>query len=425
MDCPVLIALHALPDAPIAVGFSGGLDSSVLLHALSRIRPRAIEALHVDHGLQPDSARWAQHCLRQAADWGVPCRILRAEVEPAHPDGLEAAARAARYASFATALPADGLLALAHHQDDQAETVLLRLLRRAGPRGLAAMRPLSRGDDGLWRWRPLLDVPRTALQAYAERFALPALDDPMNADPRFDRVFLRCSVLPALQSRWPGSSAALAASAGLLAGEDQRRDAAVRAALAHCRGLDPASVLLAPLAATDPLLRRPLLHAWLSELGAPSLPGALLQRLADGLAATPDRGFPSLRWAGWQIERYRDELRAAPAGPTDFAERSWDGREPLQLPGGELCLLGRSALPWAAMVRPRRGGERLALPGRGHHHSLKTCLQALGIPPWERRGLPLLFDPDGQLAAAGDLLYSARFDAWLGDAGARLRWTPC
>lgn len=424
MSHPVLTALDALPDLPLAVGFSGGRDSSVLLHALSLQRPGRVIALHVDHGLQAASASWAEHCAAQAAGWGVPCRILRVSPAGDHPGGLEAAARQARYQAFADALGPGSILVLAHHQEDQAETVLLRLLRRAGPHGLAAMRPEAPGPGGIRLCRPLLGLPRAALLDYADSRQIAFVDDPMNADSRFDRVFLRRQVLPTLQARWPDAARALAESAALLAGEDARRDSECQTALATCRGLDPDTLLLAPLAATPATLRRPVLERWLRDLGAPQMPAALLHRLASGLPARAEHGFASLRWRGWLVERYREELRAAPELDGAFAMQDWDGQTPLRLPGGRLQLRGAARLPWPARVCPRQGGERILLPGRAHRHLLKDTLQAIGLPPWERRCLPLLFAPDGQLAAAGDLLYSAGFDAWLTEAGARLHWEP-
>jgi tRNA(Ile)-lysidine synthase len=424
MDCPLLAALADAPEAPLAVAFSGGLDSSVLLHALCRAAPGRVEALHVNHGLQPDAAAWADHCRAQAAAWGVSFRVLSARVDPTAPGGLEAAAREARYRALAEALAPGSVLVLAHHREDQAETVLLRLLRRSGPHGLAGMRGHGLSAQGLRLWRPLLELPRTALRRYAIEQQIQALDDPMNHDPRFDRVHLRQRVLPALRERWPDADAALASSAALLEADQQRRGLALRQALARCRGLDPAALLIRPLLDTPPSLRRPLLESWLAQLHAPRLPGSLLQRLADGLPCDTGRGFAWLRWGGWRLERHRDELHAEPDADQRFQPCCWDGSLPLQLPGGSLQLLGAAQLPWSARVTPRLGGERLREPRRRHQRSVKDWLQAHGIPPWERRRLPLLWSFDDQLQAVGDLCYAAPFERWLRDHNARLRWTP-
>jgi tRNA(Ile)-lysidine synthase len=424
MDCPLRAALADAPDAPLAVAFSGGLDSSVLLHALGRAAAGRVEALHVNHGLQPQAAGWAEHCRVQAAAWGLGCRVLTARLDPATPGGLEAAARQARYRALADALPPGSVLVLAHHREDQAETILLRLLRRSGPRGLTGMHAHSRSPQDLPLWRPLLNLPRAALRRYADQHRIVVLDDPMNHDPRFDRVHLRQRVLPALRERWPDADAALAASAALLEADRQRRDLALHQALARCRGLDPASLLIQPLLDTPQVLRRPLLEAWLAQLQVPQLPGSLLQRLADGLPADTGRGYASLRWGGWRLERHRDELHAEVEADDAIGACRWDGRRPLQLPGGCLQLLGAEQLPWSAQVTARLGGERLHEPGRQHQRSVKDWLQAHGIPPWERRRLPLLWSQDDQLQAVGDLCYAAPFDHWLRDRSARLRWMP-
>jgi tRNA(Ile)-lysidine synthase len=422
--CPVLAALHDLPAAPLRVGYSGGLDSTVLLHALARRGHPDLHALHVDHGLHPEAGRWAEHCRAVADGLGIGITVLRAQVT-AGGEGREGDARRARYAAFRAHCPDEAVLALAQHRDDQAETVLLRLLRRAGTQGLGGMRRWHRRRDGLRLWRPLLDLPREALRGYALRHGLAWLDDPMNADPALDRNFLRLQVLPLLAVRWPDAGAALAHSAGVLAAEAGLLASRRAAALARCRSLDPACLRLDRLAAEPAALRQPLLRDWLQALRLPCPPGALLQRLAEGLPAQrADHGYPQLRWQGLHFERYRDLLhveRATPAwrGPA----LSWDGRRPLHLPRGVLHYHGPPpTTPWG--VAPRRGGERLRLPGRPHAHALKDLLQQAGLPPWERRGLPLLWDADGELLAAADLLLDAGFDAWLRERGGGLRWLP-
>lgn len=423
-DCPVLAALADLPCAPLRVGYSGGLDSTVLLHALAQRRHDQLMALHVDHGLQADSARWAEHCRAQATRFGVPITVLRAQVET-RGEGREGDARRARYAAFRAACPPGSVLALAQHRDDQAETLLLRLLRGDGTHGLASMRRWHRRRDGLQLWRPLLDLPRSALLAYAQRNDLLWLDDPMNADLALDRNFLRHRLLPLLGERWPDAPAALARSAALLAGEAQLLAGQRAAALARCRSLDPAVLRLDALGDEPAALRLPLLRDWIGALGLPCPPTDVLQRLADGLPASrAERGYPQQRWNGQLFERYRELLhleteREEWSGPA----LHWDAIRPLQLPHGRLVCHGAPA-PQAWTVTPRHGGERLRLPGRTHRHELKRLLQDAGIPPWERRGLPLLFAGDGELLAAGDFLLGARFDDWLRRHAAGLRWMP-
>ncbi|HEX6832985.1 MAG TPA: tRNA lysidine(34) synthetase TilS, partial [Rudaea sp.] len=207
-------AVQTVPPGPVAVAYSGGGDSTALLHALadSAVRERGLRALHVDHGLHPRSATWAGHCRAFAESLGVPIEILRVTVEPRAGTGPEDAARRARYAAFERALRPGEILALAHHRDDQAETVLLKLLRGAGPQGLGGMRFLRKAGAG-WLWRPLLDTPRAALQAYLKDHALAWIDDPANANPDLRRNFLRHRIVPGLKPQWPNADAALAHSA--------------------------------------------------------------------------------------------------------------------------------------------------------------------------------------------------------------------
>ncbi|MBN7138577.1 tRNA lysidine(34) synthetase TilS, partial [Lysobacter enzymogenes] len=250
-------ALAALPAAPLCVGYSGGLDSSVLLHALAAspaARERGLRAWHVHHGLHPDADAWAAHCAQVCAGYGLELTVSRVSVARDGGDGPEAAARAARHAAFAAGLGAGEVLTLAHHRDDQAETLLLRLLRGSGPDALAAMREWR--DCGRGRlWRPLLALPRAALEAYAREHALRWIDDPGNDEQRYDRNFLRHRALPLLRERWPQAPAALAQSARLQEEAAELLDGEDAAALAQVRSLDPQALSRSRLRALAPARR--------------------------------------------------------------------------------------------------------------------------------------------------------------------------
>ncbi|ODS63997.1 MAG: tRNA lysidine(34) synthetase TilS [Arenimonas sp. SCN 70-307] len=420
------LTLPPLPvEGPLLLAYSGGLDSTVLLHALAAdpaVRARGLRALHVDHGLHPGSAAWGEACADNGRMLDVPLSIVRVEVRP-DGDGPEAAARRARHAAFAQALQPGELLVTAHHRDDQAETVLLRLLRGAGD-GLAAMRPLRPFAAG-WLWRPLLGLPREALVSYAREHGLHWVEDPSNASDRHDRNFLRHHVLPRLQERWPQADAALARSAALLAtqadllaGEDARR-------LAQVQGVDPQALSVHLLMAEPPAWRARLLRAWLAGQGLPPLPTDAIGTIErELLAARPDASA-CFEWSGAVIHRWRDLLHAGPARaplPADWSAE-WTGEAPLALPTGDTLALDPPRRFEAPLrVHARQGGERLVLPGRAHHTELKHALQDLGIPPWERACLPLLSAPDGTLLAAADLLLSAPLADWLARHATRLRW---
>ena len=421
-------ALHLLPEAPLVVGFSGGLDSTALLHALAAstaARAQGLRALHVHHGLHPDADAWAEHCERICAGLDLPLRVLRVQVDHADGRGPEGAARAARLAAFRAALDADDVLALAHHRDDQAETILMRLLRGAGGDGLAAMRRRSRLGT-LHLWRPLLDLPRAALRDYAMANALRWIEDPSNADARYDRNFLRHRVLPLLAERWPHASRNLARSAALIAEQSQLLAAATTVQLDALQVAQDA-LSLPNLLAYPRAQRSRILRAWLIRLDGHPPPASILAAIERDLLHARADGDACLAWAHVVVHRWRDRLHAmhpcAPL-PTDWSAR-WDGRSRLCMPdGASLELHVADGFDAPLMVHARRGGERIRLAGREHSHALKHVLQDRGVPPWTRAQMPLLFADDGELLAAGDSLLSARMERWLHAHGAHLRWSP-
>lgn len=413
-----------VPEA-VLLGFSGGLDSTVLLHAISTSFGAGLSAIHVHHGLHPDADVWAAHCRRVCEGLEVPLKIVRVEVVRNRGDGLEAAARNARHAAFQAELHDDEILALAHHRDDQAETFLLRALRASGPDGLGAMRRWRRFGRG-WLWRPLLDLPRSELLAYAQQHGLQWIEDPSNTDTAIDRNFLRHRVLPLLRERWPQADAAFARSSALSAQAVDLLDAEDAQALAALRGGDLHVLAVAALLQLSAARRARVLRRWITELALPPLPAAGIDRIEnDLLPAAADR-VAEFTWQGAVIRRWRGSLHAErkqPALPPQW-KMAWDGHDPAQLPaGGTLRLEGAAGFDAPLLLGARQGGERVTLPGRSHSHSLKHVLQDIGVPPWVRERLPVLLDARGKVMAAGDLAYSAEFDGWLRDRGARLVWS--
>ena len=413
---------------PVLVGLSGGLDSTVLLHACAHslaLRASGLRAIHVHHGLHRDADDWTAHCERICTALDLPLTVVRVVVAGDSGNGPEAAARDARHAAFNEALCEDEVLALAHHRDDQAETFLLRALRASGPDGLAAMRPWRRFGRG-WLWRPLLELPRAQLQAYAREHGLRWIEDPGNVDTALDRNFLRQRVLPLLRERWPHADAAFARSAALNGAAVDLLDAEDMRALLDVRQDDPDTVSVPGLLRQPAARRARMLRRWIAELGLPPLPAAGVARIEhELLPATADR-IAEFAWHGAVIHRWRDLLHAGRhhvALPGDW-RLQWDGRKPALLPDGStLRLEGATQFDTDLLLATRQGGERITLPGRGHSHALKHVLQDLGVPPWVRGRLPLLTTIDGEVLAAGDLLHAGRFDTWLRDHGARLVWT--
>lgn len=413
----VLQAVASGPDGTppprLLVGYSGGLDSTALLHALTKAHPGRVRAMHVHHGLHADADDWAIHCQQTCDALGVPLVIAHVEVVDVDA-GPEAAARAARHRAFEAHLQGGEWLALAHHRDDQAETFLLRALRGSGPEGLASMRPWRRFGEG-WLWRPLLGLPRAALLAHAEANALGWIDDPSNASSLFDRNFLRNQVMPMLRQRWPQADAAFARAAGW-------QQQAASALQADDVDVISSPLPLARLRALSPLQRVRSFRAWALTQGLPAVPARVADWLEDELAKPPGDGASECRWDGALLRRWRDALYPhgdLPPLPGDL-DIQWDGRDELRLPNGlRWSLEGVPGFESLLHVRSRGGGERIQLPGRQHHHQLKHVLQEQGLPPWRRAAIPLLFDADGELLAAGDI-HSARLAAWLQGHGARL-----
>jgi len=424
--------VSAQPPPRMTVAFSGGLDSTVLLATLCRLMPPAfLRAAHVDHGLQPQSSEWSEHCARVAAAHGVELVSVRVAVDRASGEGLEAAAREARYGALRNLLLPGEWLLTAHHADDQLETVLLRMLRGTGVRGLRgiiAFRPFGAGSLG----RPLLGFTRDELRAEAQVRRLAWIEDPSNAELRHDRNYLRLNVLPVLRARWPTAAlhaerlAEQASDAERLLEAIAEEDARALAAPWH--------VPRAALAALAPARQRNLLRYSLRLAGLDAPSARKLEELRHTLLASHAESRARVRWPSGEGRVYREALHLiAPlpaASPRGYAARlgageSWVG------PEGRLGLVpaeGRSGLPqsWLEQgltLKFRGGGERFRPLGRDHHHSLKHLFQESGVVPWMRDRVPLLFRGD-ELAAIGDLWISADVDAApASEPRWRVQWT--
>jgi tRNA(Ile)-lysidine synthase len=430
---PLIESVHAslehLPPGGIVVGFSGGLDSSVLVHALAQIpeaRERGLRAIHVDHGLHADSTRWVEHSRAFAASMNVTIDVIAVDVERDAGTGLEDAARRVRRAAFTQAQAPGEILALAHHRDDQAETILLKLLRGAGPEGLGGMRQLRLFGKGSI-WRPLLEQPRTALVEYAQLHALHWIEDPSNADTHLRRNFLRHEILPRLTQRWPDTAAALAHSATWARSAADLIQTQSIAALEKLCGPQAATLRWRDWLALPDALRDPALRYWLRDLGLDEPAHFHVIEIERQLHdAAPDR-LPCVSWGGTEVRRYRDCLyamrRALPA-PENW-QTDWDGRA-LDLPaGGTLTLQSDAhtddAGTIALQVRYRQGGERLKVAGKPHTRELRLLLQEAGVPPWLRDQVPLIY-ADGELIAVGDLFLSAAARDLCSRLDARIEW---
>ena len=424
------------------VAFSGGVDSTVLLDAAARVLGRRsaerLVAVHVNHGLHPDAGAWEDHCRKAAARLGVRLEVRRAAVsEKPGNGGLEAAARAARLAALGEVVPPGAPVLLAHHRDDQAETTLLRILRGAGPAGMAAMWPHVM-VGGLRLVRPFLAVPRADLLAYARGRGLEWVEDPDNLSLLHDRNHLRHRVLPSVAERWPDGPATLARLAEHSGETASMLDDLAAMDLAAAEGTAPGTLNAAAIAALSPPRAANALRTWLvSRHGIPPPPRYWLRLLADEvIAAGPDRGPEAVRGSVW-VRRFRGELYTGrgtgrrlrrPPLPVSTPWRLDEG--PLDLPHGRLAAvrvegegLAVARLPLPVEVRFRRGGERCRPHARGITKSLRDLFQELAVPPWERWSRPLVFAGD-RLAAAPGLFLCDPFAARASEPAWRIEWTP-
>ena len=392
--------------AAYLLAFSGGSDSVALLDALARAALSAPLALcHVHHGWSAQADVWAEWCVTKAAEYGLPCEVVRIGMGDTQGESLEAVARARRYEALARLLPPRGVLLTAHHRDDQAESFLLAALRGSGLQGLAAM-PSRKAFAGGEHWRPLLAVPRAAIDAYVRGHGLAFLDDPSNDDGRFRRNALRHEVFPLLQAQGWQAEKTLAQSAQWL-GEAL----AVQDALLD--GLLP-DALTSPLPFTpwldaDAALQKAVLRRFVQRLGAPPPPAARLQEWLRQVRE--GGGQPQLRWAAWCLLFYRGQVWLVPW--TDIAAPPAFARDVLWAGVGRLRVAGEC--PPDAQWLLARGGMAFHAPHKTHGKSLKDAFQQAGVPALLRTRTPVL-------VAGGKVLWAGYLGHAQGAAGLRVEW---
>jgi tRNA(Ile)-lysidine synthase len=414
-------ALDDVPGASLVVAFSGGPDSTALLHALAGQMPRpALRALHVDHGLHADSATWAVHCRRLCDSLSVPIEVVRVTVDLTRGEGTEAAARRARHDAFAAALKPGEHIVLAHHRDDQMETVLLKLMRGAGPEGLAGMLPMRPLAAGVL-WRPLLDLPRAALLDHIAAHGLSTLHDPSNDDPRIARGYLRATVMPALMAQWPQAAVSVTHSARLC------REAADALRESWIDALDRLRRDENTLDAREwldlrPAWRAPLLDHWLHAIGLSAPTTAQREALERQIREASAERLPLVGWQDTEVRVWKGRLWAMYRyQPFDEAWTGlWHG-EPMALPGGGVLTLGGARLAEPLTVRYRRGGDRIRTAGNHITKELRDLFQEGAVPPWRRPRMPLLCE-NGSLIAVGDRWMSDRGKALFDGIGALPMW---
>jgi len=426
-----LLGLAALSGDPIrlVIAYSGGLDSTVLLHALAASRERhgkSLLAVHVDHGLHEDSGQWGDHCESVASSLDVDFMRLAVDVMTDAGKGSEAAARTARYDVLRSLIREGDWLLSAHHRDDQAETLLLNLMRGSGPAGLAGIGEVQPFGSA-WLVRPLLPFSQSELENYATQHDLSWIDDPSNEDRQFDRNFLRHEILPELEERWPAVASRLQQSA-VLANEaatmlDQLADDDMRNLADR-----PDRLSLDGLKALPSERQRNVIRYVVRELGLPAPPATQLRSIVADLLPAREDAQPLVQWKGAEVRRYRDWVYVLPESKFGLPGAALQLTEPglelgagmgeLELAEGRARGLAGRVIAKGLEVRFRSGGEEIKLAGQSHTRKLKKLLQDEGIVPWMRDRLPLVYSGD-ELVAVADLWLA---DGAVSEPGAAIEW---
>ena len=417
------------------VAFSGGIDSCVLLHVMATHRHQLgaaeLLAVHINHGLNINADQWASRCQAMCESLKVGFVGIDVDATPGPGESPEARARTARYEAISRLMRTGDCLLTAHHQDDQVETLLLQLMRGSGPKGLSAMPEVSVFNDGRIA-RPLINVRRDAIQAYAVKHQLKWIDDDSNRDIRFDRNFIRHEIIPRLQQRWPSLSQTVSRSARYCAEASEILESTAREALEKINPSGSEALSISALQQVSNVEQKNILRYWFQQRGLNTPSSSQLDQVINQmLTAAPDAA-PHLSWDGSEVRRYRDRLYAlTPLKEVEFSGSfDWHFSQPLELPS--LGILSAESSAGEGVARKyitgdvltvdfRQGGESIQPVGRKEKHALKKLFQESGVPPWIRERTPLIYI-DGELAVVGEWFLSEKFHARDGEDSYVFRW---
>lgn len=414
------------------VAYSGGIDSHVLLHLMYRAKKRAdvfnLRAVHVHHGLQPSAEQWANHCAQICDDLSVPFRLMRAKIIQQSGDSLEAQAREKRYLCLAEGIDETTSVLTAHHQDDQAETVLLQLMRGSGPAGLAAMPEIKTFHLG-YLGRPLLQATGDQLTHYANHYNLTWIDDPSNDELHFDRNYMRHNVLPMLRQRWPSAAKTISRSAAHCAELTAVLTDYLQSTIVSSQADRAGSLSVSLLLRLAPEQCKQVVRQWIKQKNLPLPNTKHLKRVMEDVLLADQSASPLVSWEGCEIRRYQDALFATSPLP-DHTNVSME-----VMPEDAIKVVGLgiyrfeqkigAGFVWPGdgniplTVKYRHGGERCVPAGRGHQHQVKKLMQELAIPPWQRNRIPLLYH-GAAMVAIGEEMLCEGYLAKAGEIGYRL-----
>ncbi len=398
----------------IIIAYSGGVDSHVLLHALSSCQKEYrlnLLAVHIHHGLLQGADDWALHCEQVCSKLDVPYQLIKVNVNSKKGESVEAQARQARYNAFSTLMKHDDLLVVAHHQDDQAETFLLQLLRGAGLKGLSSMPVLSKFVIGNIA-RPFLAVPRAEILSYAEKNNLSWIEDNSNHDLRFDRNFVRHEVVPLLFSRWPGLSKTISRATKHIADANQLLETFAAQDFVSTQGKNPETLSVEKLQQLSMLRQKNILRYWIDRQGFLMPNEKHLDHVITDVMNAGQDSKPCVSWGDAEIRRHQDDIYVMkPIEPIDSSiSLKWNYKQPLKLPGELGTLIPELQLGYGIdfglltedlEVCFRKGGETCRLPGRTGTHLLKKLFQEWHVPIWLRDRIPLIFHQGDLIAVVG------------------------
>jgi len=403
----------------IYIGYSGGVDSHVLLHlcaSITRLKEN-ITAVYVHHGLQAEADSWARHCEKTASSLGVGFTLLRANAFPSQGESPEEAARNARYTALKSLMDVNDVLLVAQHRDDQMETCLLQLFRGSGLRGLSAMPEIMAFGQGIML-RPLLAISKQSINEYAQAHALNWVEDPSNQSNDYDRNFLRNAVLPLLKQRWSACDKTVARSAKHCADAQAVISEFANELFGPIFNKADNTLCISQLKSYKMIQQQLVIREWFQTLKLKMPTQAFVERLQSEVISAREDSGPVLSGQGYCVRRYRDKLFCLKqASPEIVLYRVWPPeQESIEVSAHQTLscvpsLFGISREQWqnaTVVVKARSGGEKICLPGRKGHHALKNLFQEAGIPPWKREAIPLVY-LDDKLAAVGDLWISSEF----------------
>jgi tRNA(Ile)-lysidine synthase len=418
---------HFTPAKTYWVGFSGGADSTALIYAFNELKTflkAKIKAIHFNHGLHQDADQWQQECQEVCDSLGIDLRIKRLSIDGSSGKGIEAEARHLRYSYLETSLIQGDCFVTGHHQEDQAETLLLNLARGSGVDGLAGM-PESRSLGQARLIRPLLTFSMSSFRSYLENQNISWIEDSSNQDQTYDRNFLRQTIIPLLSDRWNGISEKMALSAGHCRQasavistfcSEKLADHLVHDQVFKLNGLNP----------EDPVFAM-LLRQWFRFNRAPSMPLRQIEQLSTQITHASDQSNISICWQGWTVHYYRGAMwLQLEDSIVHSLSLTWSSCEAIDL-GEVLGNFGFDPEPVKSLpdleLKSRQGGEKILESNSEHRRELKDLFQKAGVPPWLRESVPLLFS-SGELVAVGDMFVSKTLADWMQEENSKLYWQP-